>query len=296
GEVSNEFEQPDTNFGGTAVNVSYNHITESYGLYTNYRDFSPDFRADLGFISQVGLRGANVGSAYKWLRESGSWFNRISINPGYTYLQEHNGRMLQSVFSFGLAYSGPLQTSAYIYTYTGKQYYNGKTFDTRNLNFFTNIRPSGALNISISTGFSKRIDYSNMRPGNQFQIIPSVEYKFGTHLITQVGHNFQRMRVSGGRLYTANVSNARLVYQFNKRSFIRTNLQFVDYRYNTALYSNDRDPQSRRLGGQILYSYKVNPQTVFYLGYSSNAIGDQDIGLAQTNRTFFTKIGYAWLP
>ena len=104
------------------------------------------------------------------------------------------------------------------------------------------------------------------------------------------------MNVSGRRLYTANVSNVRLVYQFNKRSFLRTNIQYVDYRYNTVLYEDDMIPLKKKMFSQVLYSYKINPQTVFYLGYSDNYYGDHEVRFIRTNRTFFTKVGYAWMP
>lgn len=41
--------------------------------------------------------------------------------------------------------------------------------------------------------------------------------------------------------------------------------------------------------------YKLNPQTVFFLGYSDNHEGDQDTDLTQSGRTLFAKIGYAWV-
>ena len=57
------------------------------------------------------------------------------------------------------------------------------------------------------------------------------------------------------------------------------------------------DSNSRRVGRQLLYSYKINPQTVFFLGYSDNHIDDDDLdGLQETDRTLFMKIGYAWTP
>lgn len=267
GEVQEEFELYDTEFSGTAVDVSYRHSSESYGLQTGYRDFSPDFRADLGFISQVGYRRANVLSWYNWRRESGSWFNRIGISGGYAYMEEHNGQMLGNDFDMAVDYSGPLQTYVNLNMRAGNKFYNGKTFDTRGLDIYARLRPTGTFNFSVSSGLSKRIDYANTCPGNRFRIRPSVEYKFGSHLIMETGHNFEFMNVSGGRLYTANVSNVRLVYQFNKRSFIRTNLQYVDYRYNISLYEDEMDPLNKKMFTQVLYSYKINPQTVFYLGY-----------------------------
>jgi hypothetical protein len=34
---------------------------------------------------------------------------------------------------------------------------------------------------------------------------------------------------------------------------------------------------------------------VLFVGYSDNQLGLQDISLTRTDRTFFFKIGYAWI-
>ena len=54
------------------------------------------------------------------------------------------------------------------------------------------------------------------------------------------------------------------------------------------------EPEFDRLFLQFLLSYKVNPRTVFFAGYSDNYNGLQNVSLTQTGRTFFLKIGYAW--
>jgi hypothetical protein len=46
-----------------------------------------------------------------------------------------------------------------------------------------------------------------------------------------------------------------------------------------------------------LYSYKLNPQTVFFVGYSDSYVDDDSLGnLTAEDRTWFMKIGYAWTP
>jgi hypothetical protein len=76
---------------------------------------------------------------------------------------------------------------------------------------------------------------------------------------------------------------------------VRAILQHVDNRFNTDLYSDDRDPESQRLFTQFLFSYKVNPRTVLFIGYSDNSFANQDYGLVRGDRTVFAKIGYAWV-
>ena len=61
------------------------------------------------------------------------------------------------------------------------------------------------------------------------------------------------------------------------------------------LYIDDVEPEERSLFSQFLFSYKINPQTVLFLGYSDNYYGDRAIGVTQTDRTFFAKVGYAWV-
>ena len=79
--------------------------------------------------------------------------------------------------------------------------------------------------------------------------------------------------------------------------------QFKDIDRNLDEYDDPVDPDdavdanTRDMGRQLLFSYKINPQTVFFLGYSDNHYDDDDLNtLEQTDRTLFMKIGYAWTP
>jgi hypothetical protein len=78
-------------------------------------------------------------------------------------------------------------------------------------------------------------------------------------------------------------------------SFIRGILQYQDVDRNPALYDFPVSASSEQLFSQLLFSYKLNPQTVFFLGYSDTHLGVGQIDLTQTDRTFFAKIGYAWI-
>ena len=101
----------------------------------------------------------------------------------------------------------------------------------------------------------------------------------------------------GASIFDARVYDVRLTWQFNLRSFIRLTSQLQDIRRNPDEYTDPVDARSRNMGRQLLYSYKLNPQTVFFLGYSDALIDDDALnGLTTTDRTWFMKIGYAWTP
>ena len=45
----------------------------------------------------------------------------------------------------------------------------------------------------------------------------------------------------------------------------------------------------------LTQSYKINPRTVLFVGYSDNCYGTQDYSMTRYDRTFFIKLGYAWV-
>jgi len=57
------------------------------------------------------------------------------------------------------------------------------------------------------------------------------------------------------------------------------------------------DANETDVGRQVLYSYKLNPRTVFFLGYSDLYVENDGLNeLEPSDRTWFMKISYAWTP
>ena len=101
----------------------------------------------------------------------------------------------------------------------------------------------------------------------------------------------------GEKIFNAAVHDVRLTWQFSVRSFIRLTTQFQDVERNQAVYVDSVDARSKDVGRQLLYSYKINPQTVFFLGYSDQLLDEDALdGLTTTDRTWFMKVGYAFTP
>jgi len=103
------------------------------------------------------------------------------------------------------------------------------------------------------------------------------------------------MREESQEAYTAAVARSTLAYQFNTRAFVRAILQYSSYDYNLALYDDDREDVEEGLSTQLLFSYKLNPQSAIYVGYSDASQGTLDYDLTRTDRTLFIKVGYAFL-
>ena len=68
---------------------------------------------------------------------------------------------------------------------------------------------------------------------------------------------------------------------------------FHGLEFNVENYLLTVSPQLKRLNTQLLFTYKLNPRTVLYLGYSDQYRGNEAYRLTQKNRTLFAKISYA---
>ncbi|MCP4896121.1 MAG: hypothetical protein GY906_04020, partial [bacterium] len=121
----------------------------------------------------------------------------------------------------------------------------------------------------------------------------------GRHVNAQFFHIFQDLKVADGDLSTANISELRLVYNFSTRLFVRGIFQYRNVDYSPENFGFPIQANTERFFSQLLFSYKVNPQTVVFVGYSDNYRGyEQDhhrVDLTQSDRTIFVKLGYAWI-
>jgi len=110
-------------------------------------------------------------------------------------------------------------------------------------------------------------------------------------------HTLQEFDVDGGRLFTANLSDGRITYQFSPRSFLRFTLQYVDQDRDPSLYVNSVQSRNKTLATQLLYSYRIDAASRFFIGYSDSGFqNDSFDSIEQTNRTVFAKFSYAWQP
>jgi len=101
-------------------------------------------------------------------------------------------------------------------------------------------------------------------------------------------------------VFTAHLSDLRLTWQFNNQSFLRLALIYrqVDRNLDNyeAAWQSVYQARQRNLTSQLLYSYQLNPQTVFFIGYGDSAYeNDQQADLKRDQRSAFVKMSYAWL-
>jgi len=292
-DIAGEYQQNTDNLTGCAAYFSYLRQTRTYGWKMIYKDFSPDFRSDLGFIPQVNYRAGIIGGNYVYWGRQGEFLTRLEGRGEVCQTQDHQGNLLEREASMAVEIDMPLQSLFIITASTRKKVFNSLTFNQDFLDIFFKIQPTGGVYLNCTVNIGDEVDYKHGRPGKLFLIEPKTTLRFGKHLLMSLSYSYSQLNLEEGRLYSVHLLQNRLVYHLSKRAFLRGIIQYTDISRNPALYTNGADPVSRKLFTQFLFSYKINPRTVLFLGYSDTYQGLVDVDLAQTNRTFFFKIGYA---
>jgi hypothetical protein len=287
--------QPARPFSGHAFSVNYNHDTRNW-RWRGYLDgLSPTFRADSGFIPQVEKRTYTAGLERIVVGGAGRWFNEIGGGPACDRTTDWHSDRESWGCDFQIYYNGPRQFEAYYNAAPNSEYYRGETHNNFRHQYGAEIRPSGAFSLYFNATVGGAVDFANARKADQDRFGFGGSYNLFGRIEGEVDHTLQMLDVAGGRLFTARLTQGQVVYHLGLRTFVRAILQFTDIARDPALYLFSTAPETRRLFSQYLFSYKLNPQTVFLVGYSDNASGTQTVDLARTDRTFFMKLGYAWV-
>jgi hypothetical protein len=299
--IQTEFGQPrDT--GAIGGRIQYRHNSKNWYWGGQYDDLGDEFRADSGFIPQVGYRYGNAGVEYQGYGEKGkTWYSRYWIGSDYDHSTKQDGELLEQELEAWAAVQGPMQSFFQIDAGDRNRRFNDVTFDEQFLHWNAEVRPTGSFYVFAAGTFADQIDFANTRLGERFRLSGGIRWNIGVRTKVDVDHSYEDLDVEGGRLFAAKVTQLRAVYQFNIRMFARAILQYTDITRDPSLYLHQSvDRRSQRLFPQLLFSYKLNPQTVFFAGYSGTRLGGidtegLDIGLTELDRTFFVKLGYAWL-
>jgi hypothetical protein len=287
--------QPQDSFSDDNIHFRYNHSSRNWSWAARYYDLGPQFRADSGFVTRVDVRQPSGFIQRHFWGKPGHWYTRISIFAGADWTVNSTGTIKENGQDLQLTYAGTRQ-SLVIFAYSpNHEYFRGVYYDNPRWSVYAEARPWSSLYASMSVRGGKTIDSANGRQADQSIIQPYAELNLGRHIATTLSYTRQDLDVAGGRLFTAGLTEARLFYHFNLRTFARAIVQYRDVTREPLLYNFPIGRRSRDLFTQFLFSYKVNPQTVFLLGYSDSSFGDQRVDLTRADRTLFLKIGYAWL-
>ncbi len=298
----------DGEFSDDAFIVKYEHESEFWEFGIEHENIGEDFRADLGFMSQVDVKTNEIEVARKFYGTDDSAWQEATLSGEWRKKKNQNGELIVDAYEAAFSIDGPMQSYfELVYEYAdrvGLRHDDSSLAITGNSDLFTEKLITGFasaqftnriyLDAAITLG--DKIDYSNNRIGDITQLGATLEWNPTDHLKANLGYINSALDADEQDVYDAQLIDTRITYQFNVRSYLKLSVVYQDIDRNPDNYLyDDVNKNTKNLATQLIYAYKINPQTVFFLGYSDNSFEDDELAsLEREQRTFFTKVSYAW--
>lgn len=289
---------------GHAARVWWSHSTEKVDWFAVYKDFGDEFRADLGFVPQVGFREGYLEGGYTW-RPTG-FFRRVRLFGEAELQFGLDGSTVSRELQVGVGADGA-SSSFYRIELESEAIRVGESLLSRKTaTLIFQVVPSGVFGqIALEGYWGQEIDYAGERNGHGGGVALSSVVRPTDHLALDLRGELRWLDVPPAtgapeapevRLFTAYFSRLKATYTFSARSFLRLVGQYVGATYDPSLYP-DPSAVPRKEGSfsaSALLAYKLNWQSVVYLGYGDARTLDETGGLPPENRQLFLKLSYAF--
>ncbi|MGH9382518.1 MAG: DUF5916 domain-containing protein [Thermoanaerobaculia bacterium] len=285
---------------GHAARLSWYRQTDTWDYYTRLQDVDKEFRADNGFVPQVGYRYGQAEVGYT-LRPEDRPVSRLRLSGTVEYVGGRDGGILTR----GL--TPRLEMNAVRNSFIGVELAFEDVLGIDEVHKRVQVRPSFELSPGriwaralLSATLGDEVDFVNDRLGDGVTVGLTNIFRPTDHLQFEVLTDRRWLDVEtpegrSGRLFTADVARLKTVYTFNARSWIRLIGQWVETERDPALYRVDVSAEDSDFAGSAVFAYKLNWQTVLYAGYGDTRLLDPRTGdIEPADRQVFLKISYAF--
>ncbi|QBY05590.1 hypothetical protein E2K93_14965 [Thalassotalea sp. HSM 43] len=299
----------DDEFDDIAYQIEYEHSTEDWRFHNKYEDIGKEFRSDLGF--QVHSDYNKFSSTLnRFYYSDQHWWSTLTFGAQYSISHNDDDELISKTQSVSASAEGPWQSFFdLVLTHedrVGLRYDsndasiddNTTRFSLSYADFIAEAQPLPNVFVGLSGRVGEGIDYLNDREGDIYELAPFISWNVTAHLETELTLVYAELEADGDFVYRENIADLRMTYAFDINNLLRLSMVYTSAEYNQnnnpQLFGIDGDEDN--LATELIYSYKLNPQTVFFLGYSDNSIDNREVGsLKQNQRNVFMKMSYAWM-
>jgi hypothetical protein len=288
--LHSDTKDPGSYGGGSSTShaffAGWNRTKQHYDAGVQLRDIGDGFRADLGFVPQVGYRELAVGAGHRAYPEKGI-FRFFRTYAGVDVQRDLDGNTIFRQWAPGIVALGVKNLQLNVEARPKEQILVGdKLLDQTYAIWFVQIDPHRRWpRIVLQGRFGEGIDFGSGRVGNQTNFTLTSTIRPLDKVTFDVNASREWLDAQGERVYTATIERLKTTYSFSARSLVRIIGQYVDNKFP--------DGHSGGFLGSVLYSYKLNWQTVLFAGYGDDRVLNANADLLKADRTFFFKVSYA---
>lgn len=282
---------------GHAIEALYLYDSRDWNASVGWRSYDDDFRIDSGFLNRTGFETwRNVLGRTFWGQE-GAFLNRANAQLTWIHIRNQAGELIDNKWDLLADFAMPRQSILTLQLTRRDERFEHLLFEemiTGRVELA--IQPSEALALRGKVQVGESIDVAGKRPADERQLLFEVELKPDIHWNMKLTAIEQDLEVAAGQLSLTRLAELRLTYQLSTRSFFRYIAQYQLFDVVPELFPESAQDEEG-LAGQLLYSYKLNPQTLLFVGYSDEYLDESAgsiQGLEPTTRSFFFKLSYAF--
>jgi len=283
---------------GNAVQTTWNHNTRHLDSSAKFIDMSSGFRADTGFVPQVGFREGGFEAG--WAVHPTGFVRTARTFVNGDFQTEPSGAVITRDAEVGVSldtrWSGNVQLR-----YIDNQARAGAlVIGRKQLGYSARFSPSRRVTaVEVNGTLGQDIDFANARPARGPTINLNTTLQPTDHLAIDVVDNTRWLDVdmpsaAGMRLFTQRISRVKATYSFTSRLFVRAIGQYVTTTRTPSLYASVVQGREGSVSGSALFAYKLNWQSVMFFGYGDDRELSDANRLERLDRQVFVKLSYAF--
>jgi hypothetical protein len=298
-----------TNFGqplqGHGLQLRYKHDGVNALYWAGYEEYSPEFRADLGFVRRVDIRSLNLAYGRKW------YVNALAGDEGksrirgyliYTHTRSHaDNERLENGIGLWLEFRGSYQSVLRV----GRRYReravsrinqasletgsNAPLFDENYWQWYFETSPWKRWSFNLDGRFGETADADNLVLGDLVELKPKIALDLG-HFRLIASATLRDFDVKNERLYKERFLSLTALYRKDKK--ISHRLIFLDDLTNRDTQRWLGDELNREIARTLEYTftYEIQEQWSVLAGIKAEYDHESDVNNGDiTNREVYLK-------
>ena len=295
-------------FESYAAELWYQHNDKHWDAFANYRDYGDNFRADVGFVPQVGFREMYVEGGRSHYPTK-AFVSRQRIFVQADYVEDRPGALIQKFIAAGTGIDGSANSFLRFWvveeTVRAEDASTGAPRLLPRRRFLTIVQASPwfwLTRVGVDGSYGRDVDFVGARTGHGGQVNFNATVRPTDHLAIELLASRRWLDVDDGtggesRLFTAMVERIKATYTFDRRSYLRLIGQRQTQRRDPALYGfvPPIPEKGEAIQFSALFAYKLNWQSVLFFGYGDESQWSPvTTNLESSSRSFFLKLSYAF--
>lgn len=275
---------------GPAYNAYLYRQGRQFNYEAEYRDISPNFNTETGFVRRTDVRTINQEISYQFRPEKKliSWGPRVFTDHTW----DHQGTRLDATVGLSMRWQFIGDTSAGVFALTNRERLRPKDFSVllENRDFASNVK-GFFFGSSYYRWLTVGGEYTRWA-GINFVPVAGKEPFLTDRSSVELGVTLRplnRLRIdntylssrsldrqNGANIFNNHIIRSKWNWQFNQALSVRVITQYEALLANPGLTALQT---TKRFNADFLATYQINPWTALFVGYNSNM---QNLDLLRT--------------